>query len=258
MGISISILSGKGGVGKTTVAANLGTVLAMSGRKVVLLDADIGLKNLDIILGLENRVVYDICDVIYGRCVLKSALVRDKRTDGLYLLAASQSKCAEEFSPDDLRDIVTELKKSFDYVIVDGPAGVGRGFENALLCSDAAIVVTCAEVSAVRDADRVCGIIGARGIFNFGIIVNRVKRKLVRRGSMLSPDDISDILSENLLGMVYDDPKMSDATNKGEVTVKKSRSRLTSQYKSIAVSIENSISECMTECENMAGAEEKI
>lgn len=237
MGLAISFLSGKGGVGKTTVCANVAALTAQKGKRVVIADLDIGLKNMDIILGLENRVVYDVCDVICGRCSLTSALVSDKRSEGLYLLAASQTKTAEQFCADDINDVICELKKKFDFVFIDGPAGVGRGFENALLCSDYTVVVTTPDVSAVRDADRVCGLIQSHGIENLGVVVNRVRKRMVMKNNMLSGEDIASILSENLLGSICEDKRITIATNRGDVSVKKARAKIVNQYKAFASKI---------------------
>ena len=200
-GRAIVITSGKGGVGKTTVSANLGSVLAQSGSKVCLIDADIGLRNLDVVLGLENRIVYHVVDVISGRCRLKQALIRDKRNENLYLLPASQSDDKNAVEPEQVRQLCQDLKKEFDYLLIDCPAGIEQGFRNAVAGADQAIVVTTPEVSAIRDADRIIGLLHAQQI-DTQLIINRLNPELVRRGDMLDQKDVIDILAIELLGIV--------------------------------------------------------
>jgi septum site-determining protein MinD len=213
-GRTIVITSGKGGVGKTTVTANLGSVLAQSGCKVCVVDADIGLRNLDVVLGLENRIVYHLVDVIAGRCRLKQALIRDKRNENLYLLPASQSDDKNAVAPEQMRQLCQELKKEVDYILIDCPAGIEQGFRNAIAGADQAIIVTTPEVSAIRDADRIIGLLQAQGI-DTQLIINRLNPELVRRGDMLDQQDVMDILAIELLGIVPEDQGIVISTNKG-------------------------------------------
>lgn len=216
MGKTIVITSGKGGVGKTTAVANIGSALASMGQKVVLVDADIGLRNLDVVLGLENRIVYDIVDVVEGRAKLRQALIKDKRFPTLCLLPAAQTREKEAVSPEDMIRLCKDLKEEFDFVIIDSPAGIERGFKNAVTPADLAIVVTTPEVSAVRDADRVIGLLEAMEKENSKLIVNRVRPKLVGRGDMLSVEDVLDILSIDLIGVIPEDEHIIISTNRGE------------------------------------------
>jgi septum site-determining protein MinD len=213
-GRTIVITSGKGGVGKTTVTANLGSVLAQNGCKVCVVDADIGLRNLDVVLGLENRIVYHLVDVIAGRCRLKQALIRDKRNENLYLLPASQSDDKNAVAPEQMRQLCQELKKEVDYILIDCPAGIEQGFRNAIAGADQAIIVTTPEVSAIRDADRIIGLLQAQGI-DTQLIINRLNPELVRRGDMLDQQDVMDILAIELLGIVPEDQGIVISTNKG-------------------------------------------
>lgn len=213
-GRTMVITSGKGGVGKTTATANLGSVLAQSGGKVCVVDADIGLRNLDVVLGLENRIVYHLVDVITGRCRLRQALIKDKRNENLYLLPASQSDDKTAVNPEQMRQLCQELKKEFDYSIIDCPAGIEQGFRNAIAGADQAIIVTTPEVSAIRDADRVIGLLQAQGI-ETQLIINRLNSELVRRGDMLDQQDVIDILAIELLGIVPEDQGIVISTNKG-------------------------------------------
>lgn len=219
MGKSLVITSGKGGVGKTTTTANIGMGLAMRGQKVVLVDADIGLRNLDVVIGLENRIVYDIVDVAEGRCKLKNALIRDKRQDSLFLLPAAQTRDKSAVDPEQMKEIVSQLKEEFDYVIIDCPAGIEHGFRNAIVGADSAIVVTVPEVSAVRDADRIIGLLLANEIDDVRLIVNRMRKDMVDRGDMLDVDDMLEILSVDLLGIVPEDEDVIKASNLGEPMV---------------------------------------
>ena len=213
-GRTIVITSGKGGVGKTTVTANLGTVLAQNGCKVCVVDADIGLRNLDVVLGLENRIVYHLVDVISGRCRAKQALIRDKRNENLYLLPASQSDDKNAVSPEQMRQLMQEMKKEHDYILIDCPAGIDQGFRNATAGVDQAIIVTTPEVSAIRDADRVIGLLQAQQI-DTQLIINRLNPALVKRGDMLDQRDVIDILAIELLGIVPEDQGIVVSTNKG-------------------------------------------
>lgn len=219
MGTAIVITSGKGGVGKTTTSANIGTGLAMRGNSVVILDADIGLRNLDVVLGLENRIVYDIVDVVEKNCRLKQALIKDKRYEKLYLLPAAQTKDKTAIKPEQMVELIGELKKDFDYIIIDCPAGIEQGFQYSIAGADKAVIVTTPEISAVRDADRVIGILEAKEIHNPKLIINRIRPEMVKRGDMMNIDDIIDILAIDLLGIVPDDESIVVSTNKGEPVV---------------------------------------
>jgi len=221
MGKVYVVTSGKGGVGKTTTTANLGVGLAKNGNSVVLMDADIGLRNLDVILGLENRIVYNSMDVMEGTCKLKQALIRDKRYDQLFLLPASQTNDKMDVSEEMMEKLVSELKEKFDYVLIDCPAGIEQGFKNAIVGADEALIITTPEISSIRDADRVIGLLAASEMEDIKLIINRVKMKLVNEGNMLHMDDIVDILGLDVVGIVPDDEEIVISTNKGEpVTVK--------------------------------------
>ncbi len=233
MGEVIVITSGKGGVGKTTTTANLGTGLASQGKKVVLVDTDIGLRNLDVVMGLENRIVYDLVDVIEGSCRLKQALIKDKRFEGLHLLPAAQTRDKSAVTPQQMVKLCDELRKEFDYIIVDCPAGIEQGFKNAIAGADKALVVTTPEVSAVRDADRIIGLLEAHEIKNPRLIVNRVRNDMVKRGDMMSIDDIIDILAIDLIGVVPDDENIIISTNKGEPAVTDNKSMAGQAYRNI-------------------------
>ncbi|MEW5761620.1 MAG: septum site-determining protein MinD [Bacillota bacterium] len=224
MGEVIVVTSGKGGVGKTTATANIGAGLAMLGHKVVLVDADIGLRNLDVILGLENRIVYDLVDVTQGNCRLRQALIRDKRFEGLHLLPAAQTKDKTAVSPEQMRELCGELKEMFEYVIVDSPAGIEQGFRNAIAGAEKAIVITTPEVAAVRDADRVIGLLEAAELNDPKLVVNRLRPRMVQRGDMMNIDDIIDILAIDLLGVIPEDEQIIISTNRGETVVQEDRS----------------------------------
>lgn len=211
----VTITSGKGGVGKTTVTANLGAALAALDQKVVCIDADIGLRNLDVVLGLENRIVYDIVDVIEGRCRLRQAMIRDKRMTGLFLIPAAQKRDKTAVSPSDMIRVCDELRADHDWVLVDSPAGIERGFRNAIAPADMVYVVTNPEVSAVRDADRIIGLVEAEEKGPAKLIINRLNYNMVRRGDMLSTDDIVDLLAIELIGIVPEDEKVVISTNRG-------------------------------------------
>jgi len=219
MGEVIVITSGKGGVGKTTTTANIGTGLASLNKKVVLVDTDIGLRNLDVVMGLENRIVYDIVDVVTGNCKLRQALIKDRRFDGFYLLPAAQTKDKNSVSEDQMRDLCNQLQQEFDYVIIDCPAGIEQGFKNAIAGAEKAIVVTTPEVSAVRDADRIIGLLEAAEIRDPLLIINRLRPHMVKRGDMMGIDDMIDILAIELLGVIPDDETIVISTNRGEPAV---------------------------------------
>ena len=234
MGKVIVITSGKGGVGKTTTTANVGTALAMLGNKVVLVDTDIGLRNLDVIMGLENRIVYDLVDAVRGNCRLKQAIIRDKRLENLYLLPAAQSKDKTAVSNDQMAELCEKLKEEFDYVVIDCPAGIEHGFKNAVAGADEAVVVTTPEVSAVRDADRIIGLLEAADLPSPRLVINRMRNNLVKRGDMMSVDDVLDILAVDLLGVVPDDDAIVVSSNRGEPTVFDQKSRPGLAFRNIA------------------------
>ncbi len=208
-----------GGVGKTTTTANVGTGLAMEGKKVVLIDTDIGLRNLDVVMGLENRIVYNLVDVIEGNCRIKQALIKDKRNPTLYLLPSAQTRDKTAVSPEEMAKLTEELKDEFDYILLDCPAGIEQGFKNAIAGADRAIVVTTPEVSAVRDADRIIGLLDANEIKKTELVVNRLRTDMVKRGDMMSSQDVVEILSVDLLGVVPDDENIVVSTNQGEPLV---------------------------------------
>ena len=215
----IVVTSGKGGVGKTTTVANIGMSLAMQGKKVVLVDADIGLRNLDVVMGLENRIVFDIIDVINKNCRLQQALIKHKKEPNLSILPASQSKDKNAISVTNMVKLCEELKEVADFVIIDCPAGIEQGFKNAVAGADEALVGTTPEVSAVRDADRIIGLLQASGIAEPQLVVNRIRTNMVQRGDMMDIQDILDILAIKLLGIVPDDEDIIVSTNKGEPVV---------------------------------------
>ncbi|AGX41631.1 septum site-determining protein MinD [Clostridium saccharobutylicum] len=219
MGVSIVITSGKGGVGKTTTTANIGTALASLGKRVVVIDGDTGLRNLDVLLGLENRIVYTIIDVIEGRCRLKQGLIKDKRFQNLCLLPTAQTRDKDDISPQEMLKIVNELKEEFDYVLIDSPAGIEQGFENAVIGADRAVVVVNPEITSVRDADRVIGKLDAKGLEDHGVVINRLNYEMTKNGDMLDVSDIIETLSIKLLGVVPDDKNITVSTNKGEPIV---------------------------------------
>lgn len=234
MGEVIVVTSGKGGVGKTTTVANVGAGLSLEGKSVVLIDTDIGLRNLDVVLGLENRIVYDLVDVIEGTCKIKQALIKDKRFKGLYLLPAAQTRDKTAVSPEQMITLCKELIKEFDYVLIDCPAGIEQGFRNAVAGADRAIIVTTPEVSAVRDADRIIGLLEAHGIKDTRLIINRIKMSMVKRGDMLSIEDVIDLLAVELIGVVPDDEKIQATTNRGEPAITDDKSPAGLAYRNIS------------------------
>lgn len=233
MGEAIVVTSGKGGVGKTTTSANLGTALALLGKKVCMVDTDIGLRNLDVVMGLENRIIYDLVDVAEGRCRLNQALVKDKRFDELYMLPAAQTKDKDSVTPEQVRSMILELKKEHDYVIIDCPAGIEHGFRNAIAGADRAIVITTPENAAVRDADRVIGLLEQEKIPS-KLIINRIRQNMMKNGEMLDIDEICQVLAVDLVGIVPDDEKVISAANSGEPTVMNPASRAAIAYRNIA------------------------
>jgi septum site-determining protein MinD len=229
----IVVTSGKGGVGKTTTTANLGVGFALSGKNVVLIDTDIGLRNLDVVLGLENRIVFDLVDVVTGVCRPRQAIIKDKRFEGLHLLPAAQTRDKDAVSQDDMRKLCDELKKDFDVILIDCPAGIEQGFKNAIAAADRALVVTTPEVSAVRDADRIIGLLSANEVQDVSLIVNRIRIDMVKKGNMMNIDDILEILAIKLIGIVPDDENIIISTNKGEPIVTDHKSRAGQAYRNI-------------------------
>jgi len=233
-GTVVTITSGKGGVGKTTATANLSVGLALAGYKVVAIDADIGLRNLDVVMGLENRIVYDLVDVVDGVCRLKQAMIRDKRIQGLYLIPAAQTRDKTAVSPGDMITICNELRQEFDYIVIDSPAGIEQGFKNAIAPADKVIIVTTPEVSAVRDADRIIGMIEAEEKGPGTLIINRLRPDMVERGEMLNIEDVLDILNIELIGVVPDDETIIIATNKGVPVTLENNSLASQAFNNVA------------------------
>lgn len=229
----IVVTSGKGGVGKTTTVANLGSGLAQQGKKVILIDTDIGLRNLDVVLGLENRIVYDLVDVVEGTCRIKQAIIKDKRYEGLYLLPAAQTRDKMAVTPQQMKTLVAELEQEFDYVIIDCPAGIEQGFKNAIAGAKSAIVVTVPEVSAVRDADRIIGLLSANGIDDVWLLVNRLRADMVKRGDMLALDDTLDILGIDLIGVIPEDERIIRSSNMGEPIVLSDKAPAGKAYRNV-------------------------
>ena len=211
----IVITSGKGGVGKTTSTANIGTGLAKLNKNVVMIDTDIGLRNLDVVMGLENRIVYNLVDVVEGNCRIKQALIKDKRYPNLSLLPSAQTRDKTAVNPEQMVKLIEELRNEFDYILLDCPAGIEQGFKNAIAAADRAIIVTTPEVSAIRDADRIIGLLEANEIHKIDLIVNRLRMDMVKRGDMMSIEDVIDILAIDLIGAVPDDESIVIATNQG-------------------------------------------
>jgi len=229
-----TVTSGKGGVGKTTAVANLATALAMDGKRVVCIDGDIGLRNLDVVMGLENRIVYDIVDVIEGRCKLKQAMIRDKHYPEMHLIPAAQTRDKNAVSPSDMVRICNDLKPDADFIIIDSPAGIERGFRNAIAAADRVLVVTNPEVSAVRDADRVVGILEAEEKSNPALIINRLNPALVKNNDMLSAEDVLDLLGIRLIGIVPEDETVIIGSNRGTPIVTDVKSRAGMAFRNIA------------------------
>ncbi|MRX71421.1 septum site-determining protein MinD [Bacillus lacus] len=235
MGEAIVITSGKGGVGKTTTSANLGTSLAILGKKVCLVDTDIGLRNLDVVMGLENRIIYDLVDVIEGRCKTHQALVKDKRfEDRLYLLPAAQTSDKTAVAPHQMKKLIDELKQDYDYILIDCPAGIEQGYKNAVAGADRAIVVTTPEISAVRDADRIIGLLEKEEIEPPKLVINRIRTHMVKNGDMLDVDEIVSHLSIDLLGIVGDDDQVIKASNSGEPIAMNPDNKSSIAYRNIA------------------------
>lgn len=236
----IVLTSGKGGVGKTTATVNIGAALAKRGHRVILVDTDIGLRNLDLVLGLEKRIVFDLVEVIEGRCQVRQALIRDKRFESLAMLPAAQTRNKDAIREDQMVGLIDELATMADFVLIDCPAGIEGGFRNAIAGADEAIVVTTPEVSAIRDADRVVGKLSERPI-PLRLIINRIRPDMVRTGDMLSIDDVCEILSIELLGIIPDDEEIIDTTNRGEPLVLGEGYRLRSIYEKIARRLEGEL-----------------
>jgi septum site-determining protein MinD len=234
VGEAIVITSGKGGVGKTTTSANLGTALALSEKKVCLIDTDIGLRNLDVVMGLENRIVFDLVDVVEGRCRLPQALIKDKRFEELYLLPAAQTRDKSAVTPEQMKAIIQELRQDFDYILIDCPAGIEQGFKNAVAGADKAIVVTTPEVSSMRDADRIIGLLEQEDIEPPKLIINRVRSHMLKQEETLSVDDIARTLSIELIGVVEDDDAVIRATNTGEPVALHPNGKASLAYRNIA------------------------
>lgn len=230
----VTISSGKGGVGKTTTTANIAVALAMGGQKVACIDADIGLRNLDLILGLENRIVYDLVDVVEGRCRIRQAMIRDKRLPDLYLIPSAQTRDKSAVSPSDMVRLCDELRQEVDWILIDSPAGIERGFRNAMAPADMVIVVTNPEVSAVRDADRVIGLVEAEEKGPARLVLNRLNPIMVKRGDMLAPDDVLELLAVDLLGIVPEDDTVVVSTNRGQPVAMDAKSRAGQAFQNIA------------------------
>ncbi|MER2175609.1 MAG: septum site-determining protein MinD [Carnobacterium sp.] len=235
MGIAIVITSGKGGVGKTTSTANLGTALALQGKRVCLIDMDIGLRNLDVILGLENRIIYDIVDVVEGRTKLHQAIIKDKRfNDNLYLLPAAQNADKNDVNGEQMIEIVSELKKEYDYILIDCPAGIEQGFQNSIAAADQAILVTTPEISAIRDADRIIGLLEQTELEPPRLIINRIRKRMMQDGEVMDIDEITRHLSIDLLGIVFDDDDVVRSSNKGDPIVLNPKNPASQGYRNIA------------------------
>jgi septum site-determining protein MinD len=236
VGEAIVITSGKGGVGKTTTSANIGTALALQGKKVCLVDTDIGLRNLDVVMGLENRIIYDLVDVVEGRCKIHQALVKDKRfEDLLYLLPAAQTTDKSAVTPEQMKVLIDNLKQDYDYIIIDCPAGIEQGYKNAVAGADKAIVVTTPEVSAVRDADRIIGLLEKeKSVEPPKLVINRIRNHLMKNGDMLDVDEITAHLSIELIGIVVDDDEVIKASNHGEPIALNPNNRASIAYRNIA------------------------
>jgi septum site-determining protein MinD len=230
----ITITSGKGGVGKTTTTANLGLALASLGKRVVCIDSDIGLRNLDVVMGLENRIVYDLVDAIEGRCRLRQAMIRDKRFDSLFLIPAAQTRDKNAVSPSDMVKLCENLRSEADWVIVDSPAGIERGFRNAIAPADEVLVITNPEMSAVRDADRIIGLVEAEEKGPARLVINRINPGMVKRGDMLSAPDVVDFLAVRLIGIVPEDESVIVSTNLGQPVVLNQKSKAGQAFLNIA------------------------
>ena len=234
----ITITSGKGGVGKTTATANIATALAVDGARVVCIDADIGLRNLDVVLGRENRIVYDLVDVVEGRCRLRQAMIRDKRLPNLFLIPAAQTRDKTAVSPSDMVRLIDELREESEWVLIDSPAGIERGFRNAIAPADIVVVITNPEISAVRDADRIIGLIEAEEKGPAKLVINRLKPEMVQREDMLSAEDVHELLAVEMIGIVPEDDKVILSTNRGTPIVLDGKSQAGQAFRNIAARLE--------------------
>lgn len=230
----ITVTSGKGGVGKTTTVANIAVALASEGKKVVCIDGDIGLRNLDVVMGLENRIVYDVVDIIEGRCRVRQAMIRDKRLPELFLIPAAQTRDKNAVSPSDMVRLCDELRPDLDWILIDSPAGIERGFRNSIAAADKVLIVTNPEMSAVRDADRVMGLLEAEEKASPSLIINRLNPNMVRRGDMLSVDDVYDLLRVDVIGIVPEDENIIVASNKGTPLSLEGKSKAGQAFRNIA------------------------
>ena len=233
-GKTIVVTSGKGGVGKTTTVANIGTALAKNGHSVVMIDADIGLRNLDVVMGLENRIVYNLIDIIEGTCRKQQAMLRDRKLNNLYIVPAAQTREKNAVTPEQMKGLCAELTEEFDYVIIDCPAGIEQGFKNAVAGAQTAVVVTTPEVSAIRDADRVIGLLEAALLKDIHLVVNRLNARMVKNGDMMSTADIISLLAIPLLGVVPDSEDVVISTNRGVPLVHQRGSKAGSAFQEIA------------------------
>ena len=236
--VVITVTSGKGGVGKTTVTVNLAVSLALRGKKVVCIDGDIGLRNMDVILGLENRIVYDLVDAVEGRCRIKQAMIHDKRLPDLYLIPASQTRDKDAVSPEQMIQLCNDLRHDFDYILIDSPAGIEQGFKNAIAPADKVLVVTNPEVSAVRDADRIIGLIEAEGKGPGQLVLNRINKTMVDRGDMMNQDDVIELLAIEMIGLIPEDGNVVVSTNRGTPIAFDEKSQAGAAFRNLAARIE--------------------
>ncbi len=236
--VVITVTSGKGGVGKTTVTVNLAVSLALRGKKVVCIDGDIGLRNMDVILGLENRIVYDLVDAVEGRCRIKQAMIHDKRLPDLYLIPASQTRDKDAVSPEQMIQLCNDLRHDFDYILIDSPAGIEQGFKNAIAPADKVLVVTNPEVSAVRDADRIIGLIEAEGKGPGQLVLNRINKAMVDRGDMMNQDDVIELLAIEMIGLIPEDGNVVISTNRGTPIAFDEKSQAGTAFRNLAARIE--------------------
>ncbi len=230
----VTITSGKGGVGKTTATANISVALAQLGQKIVCIDSDIGLRNLDVVLGLENRIVYDLVDVIEGRCRIRQAMIKDKRFEGLYLIPAAQTRNKNAVSPSDMIQLCNEIREDIDWILIDSPAGIERGFKNAIAPAEEILVITNPDVSAVRDADRIIGIIESEEKGPAKLIINRLNMEMIKHGDMLDAEDVLELLAVKLIGIVPEDEKVLKSTNTGKPVVTDEKSIAGKAFTNIA------------------------
>ena len=234
-GRRIVVTSGKGGVGKTTTIANLGTMLAKRKQSVVMIDADIGLRNLDVVMGLENRIVYNLVDVVEGKCRVQQAMIRDRKLPNLYIIPAAQTREKDSVTPEQMKALCEELSADFDFVLIDCPAGIEQGFRNAVAGAETALVVTTPEVSAIRDADRVIGLLEASMLRNIHLIINRLNARMVKKGDMMSTEDILSLLSVPLLGVIPESDEVVVSTNRGIPLVLERGSKAGAAFRRIAL-----------------------